>query len=133
MGGGGSFTASPLTNVFGSEGGGSGTEGRGRPTNLSAPTSRLADLGAVGRGRAPRDFDPPPGSLACSDSAAAPGTPGASSALFAHGSAPTGAGSALWTFSSLTPLPLLGMIPQPARRNARPRSFTTTSEYSGPP
>ncbi len=121
MGGGGSFTASALPSVF-SDGGGRGTEGRGRPANLSAPsggrargrrlvgrtsagTSDLAGLGAEGRGRGARGFDPPPSSLACGGSAAAPDTLGASRALFAAGSAPTGAGSPLPTFSSLTLLP----------------------------
>jgi hypothetical protein len=111
---GGSFTASPLSNVFGSDGGGSGTEGRGRPANLSAPsggrgrvgrtsagTSGLADL-AAGRGRAAGGFDPRPSALACSGAAAALGTVGASRTLFAAGSAPTSTGSALRTFSSLT-------------------------------
>src|ERR1700723_3603568 len=117
MGGGGSFTASALPNVF-SDGGGRGTEGRGSPANLSAPsggrarartagrtsagTSDLVGLGVDGRGRGARGFDPPPGSLACSGSAAAPDTLGASRALFVAGSTPSGAGSALRTFSSLT-------------------------------
>src|SRR5882672_1762125 len=109
MGGDGSFTASALPSVF-SDGGGRGTEGRGRPANLSAPSggrarvgvvgrtsvgpsdiAGLGGLGAEGRGRGPRGFDPPPCSLACSGSAAAPDTLGASRALFAPGSAPTGA------------------------------------------
>ena len=64
-----------------------------------------AGLGAEGRGRGARNFAPPPGPLACSGSAAAPDTLGASTALFAAGSTPAGAGSALRTFSSLTVLP----------------------------
>ncbi len=123
MGGGGSFTASALPSVF-SDGGGRGREGRGRPANLSAPsggrarvgrtsagTSDLAGLGglgglgAEGRGRGPMVFDPPPSSPACGGSAVAPDTLGASRALFAARSAPTGAGSTLRTFSSLTLLP----------------------------
>ena len=125
MGGGGSFTdfgPAPLTSSrTGAEG---GTDGRGRPANLSAPSGGrasagrlagrtsggnlcfgLAGLGAEGRGRGSAKLGPPPGPPACSGSAAAPdtpGAPGASGALVAAGSTPTCAGSALRTFSSLT-------------------------------
>src|SRR5580658_1294732 len=116
MGGSASFTASPFTRVFGSEGGGSGTEGWGRPTNLSTPsgerrsvgrtsagTDGLLDLGA-GRGAAAGTCDSRTCPLAPSGSVAAPGALGESPAVFAAGLAPKGAGSTLRPFSSLTRL-----------------------------
>ena len=137
MGGGGSFKASALPNVF-SDGGGRGMERRGRPANLSAPsggrarvrtagrtsagTSDLIGLGAEGRGRGARGFDPRPGSLACSGSAAAPDTLGASRALFAAGSTPSGAGWAVRTFSSLTLLPSYRDTVAVSRKTRGPRT-----------
>jgi hypothetical protein len=104
MGGAGSLTASPRTSVFGSEGGGSGTEDRaGRPANLSAPSGgretvgRTSDGSGAGRGTGARDGRG--ALLALPGSAAALGS---SEAVLAAGVVLEGAGSALRSLSSLT-------------------------------
>lgn len=103
MGGSGTFTASPLTSVFGSEGGGSGTEGRGRPANLSAPSGGRGSVGWMfdgsGPGRGTATGDGRTATLALPGLAAALGS---SETVFEAGVVPRGAGSALRSLSSLT-------------------------------